>query len=576
MKKILFCLFIFFVNLTSAFAFDLQKNTYDGIYYVQNGLPEHYGSDSQFMFLMNGVTSYCVNVRQPIKSYNYNGVYLDNSIYSDEVLDYLNKVMYYGYDYPGHQNLYYYMATQALIWNKLTGYDISFYTERYGYGDFISVYNEIGVINSMVENHGKLPSFSNKILYYDDVESIELSDEFLSNYEIVSSNYDFVYIEGNSLKINNLSDYYGLITINFKNKNYRDDLSMYYFSGDSQEMISGGKLSDIYFSLSIQVNGSDLIINKKDLESGLFLKDSNTKFNVLNLDTNNYVYIDGVRDLSVDSEGILNIKNLDHGNYKIIEVSTDSFYSLAEPIVVNFNLYNIVDNSLSVDVYNSLIKSDLEIVKYGEVYDYEFGEADFINLSGVEFSLYSSSDLVLPDGRVIYSKDDLIGSSITDEFGKAYFNDLLVGDYYIVEDSNLDYEKIDNIDIFMDGDKSIDVYNYLKKGSINILKVDSSTMEGLSNVLFEVIHDGISIGVFETDVDGKINISDIPISTYLIKEVSSKDGYILDCSEYELDLNYEDEIVIKNDKIIELPNTYKNDFNLFYLFLGVLLLKRYL
>ena len=96
MKKILFCLFIFFVNLTSAFAFDLQKNTYDGIYYVQNGLPEHYGSDSQFMFLMNGVTSYCVNVRQPIKSYNYNGVYLDNSIYSDEVLDYLNKVMYDG------------------------------------------------------------------------------------------------------------------------------------------------------------------------------------------------------------------------------------------------------------------------------------------------------------------------------------------------------------------------------------------------------------------------------------------------------------------------------------------------
>lgn len=506
MKKFLFCFIVFFVNLSCAFSleFNLQKDTYDGIYYVQNGLPEHYGSDSQFMFFMNGVTSYCVNVRQPIKSYIYNGVLLDNSIYSDDVLDYLNKVMYYGYDYPGHQNILFYMATQSLIWNKLTGYDISFYTERYGYGTNVNIDNELNIINSMVSEHGKLPNFSNEILYYDDVDKIELYDSFLSNYEIVDSNYDFVSIDGDTLKIDNLSNYYGLININFKSKSYRFDSSLYYYSGDSQEMISGGKLEDIYFSLFIQVNGSDLIINKKDSESGLLLKNSNTIFNIINLDTDEYVEVNGIRDLKVNSNGFLKVENLKHGIYKIIEVSTDLNYSLSEPIVVDFDLNNISDNSLSVDFYNSLIKANLEIVKYGEVFDYERLESDFEKMSGITFSLYSSDDLVLPDGRIAYSSFELVDTATTDEFGKAYFNDLLVGNYYLVENSNSNYESIGNIDVYVNKDMSIDVYNYLKKDSINILKVDSSTLEGLPNVVFEVFHDDVSMGLFETNEKGKL------------------------------------------------------------------------
>lgn len=555
--------------------FNLNRNTYDGIYYVQNGLPEHYGSDSQFMFSMNGVTSYCVNVRQPIKSYNYNGVLLDNHIYDSDTLDYLNKVMYYGYDYPGHQDILFYMATQALIWNRLTGYDISFYTERYGYGNVVSIDNELNVINSLIDNHDKLPSFADKIMYYEDVDNIVLSDYFLSNYEIVDSNYDSIYIDNDKLVINNLSNYYGLINIKFKNKSYRNDMPMYYYSGDSQEMISGGKLSDIYFSLSIQVNGSDLIINKKDSESGLFLKDSNTIFNVLNLDNDSYIEIDGNRNLSVNSDGVLYLKNISHGKYKIMEVSSDSNYSLSDPIVINFDLSNIVDNSLSVDVYNSLIKSDLEIIKYGETFDYSNLEYSFENLSDIEFSLYSLDDLVLPDGRIIYSKDELVDRQRTDEFGHAYFPEILVGNYYLVESNLSEYASNDDLELYVNKNITLDVYNYLKKDSLNILKVDSNTNEGLSNVVFELFHDDVSMGIYETDLSGKIEILNIPIEEYLIKEIKTKDGYLLNDDELKIDLNLNNEIVVSNDKIVQLPNTYKNEFNLLniLLFIGILLLK---
>ena len=562
-------LFFSFTSVSALEGYPLDRQTYEGIYYVQNGLPEHYGSDNQFMFSFNGVSAYCVNVRRAIKSYSYDGVFLDNSIFNSDDLDYLNKVMYYGYDYPGHQNIYYYMATQSLIWNRLTGYDISFYTERYGYGNLIDISYELSEISNLVFNHGRLPEFANKVLYYDDVSSIVLSDDFLSNYEVVSSNYDNVYIDGNRLVVDGLSNYYGLININFKSKSYRDDVSMYYISGESQEMISGGRLEPVNFSLSLQVNGSDLIINKKDLESGLFLKNSNTSFNVLNMLDNSYVYVDGKKDLFVDSSGVLKISNLPHGKYKIIEVSTDSLYSLSEPVVVDFDLSNIVDNCLSVDFFNSVSLFDLDITKYGEVYDYSDNSYFFERLSDIEFSLVSSDDLYLNDGRLVYSKDEVVASSKTDLEGHIRFTDLIMGNYYLVENNLSSSYLYDEVDVFVDDNKSIDVYNYLKKKDYLIKKIDGDTNETLSGVSFEVFDDDGVVGIFTTDINGEISLN-LPISNYSIQEVSTIDGYIL--STDVLDLS--DEVIVENYKYIVLPNTYKNDFNFIYLIFGLILLKR--
>ena len=77
-----------------------------------------------------------------IKSYEYLGIPLKETSYSSDIIEYINDIIYYGYDYPGHQTERYYIATQALIWEQTSPYKIEFYTERYGYGEYIDVSKE--------------------------------------------------------------------------------------------------------------------------------------------------------------------------------------------------------------------------------------------------------------------------------------------------------------------------------------------------------------------------------------------------------------------------------------------------
>lgn len=83
-------------------------------------------------------------------------------------------------------------------------------------------------------------------------------------------------------------------------------------------------------------------------------------------------------------------------------------------------------------------------------------------------------------------------------------------------------------------------------------KVDSKTKEGLDNVEFELLDKNKrSIKKVKTDKNGNIIITDILEGRYYLKEIKSKEGYILDNKEIEVDIKYQEniEIEISNKKI---------------------------
>lgn len=551
-RKILFLLVIilsllWIPKVGASNKYNLVKETYENIYYVQNGMPDHYGSDSQFKFTLNGTTAFCMDPIAPITKYEYDGVQLSSTSYDRETQDYLNKIIYYGYDYPNHQNERYYMATQALIWERISNYLIEFYTERYGYGEYIDVSNEKNEIISLINNHDYVLSFANKTYNYDLIDYLEFKDDNLNNFEISESSWDNITIEDNKLKLFNLQNFVGTINIKLKKKMYRNDNPMYYYEDGTQSMITGGKLGDIETSFSIKVNGAKIKINKVASNSMLPIKNANIKFNIINTKTNEYVYVNGTKDIPINTEGYLITNPIPYGEYNVVEVETDEQYQLNETpslITVNQDTIN-EDNIYEINFYNDLKKGNINIVKI---------DKDSKNpIPRVEFELYALNDIRTNDGILHYSRNQLIENGMTDENGLLTFGNLIYGDYYIKELNPIEgYIKDNNLyEIYLRNQNyNIIVENELEKGSIVIQKygqiIDNDANEyklkELENVEYKLIANediispvgtiyykkGDTVSIKNTDKNGIINFSDLILGDYCFIETKTLDGYQLD------------------------------------------------
>ena len=105
------------------------------------------------------------------------------------------------------------------------------------------------------------------------------------------------------------------------------------------------------------------------------------------------------------------------------------------------------------------------------------------------------------------------------------------------------------------------LYNYLKKSDLIITKIDANTGNTLKNVYFEILNGNKSLGIYETDEFGLIKLENLPLAKYKIKEIKTNDNYVLDTKVKTIDLNTQNEIVIKNKKKVKLPNTLNNDYS---------------
>ena len=115
-------------NVTKANETTLIKDKFDNThtyYYDSNQGRYRYLLTSKYIF--EDSVAYCIELGKPIDSFNY--VFsssFDGSNLSKEDIDYIKLAAYYGYNYPGHESDNYYLATQDIIWKRLSNVSVKY------------------------------------------------------------------------------------------------------------------------------------------------------------------------------------------------------------------------------------------------------------------------------------------------------------------------------------------------------------------------------------------------------------------------------------------------------------------
>ena len=197
-------------------------------------------SNTVTMFQMQDRIAYCIEPGVEIDE-KYYDIYTDWSKvnFSDDLKSLLEKLGYYGYEYPGHQTNYYYIAAQELIWKAVRpDIEVTWTTGENMTGNVIDISKEKEEILKLVESHDLKPSFSEQ-LFKDEVgKTLVLEDKnnVLDDYDISESKYHKVVKENNKLTITLNNEEVLEETLTLTKKHYDEAPLLVYSKGDSQKL----------------------------------------------------------------------------------------------------------------------------------------------------------------------------------------------------------------------------------------------------------------------------------------------------------------------------------------------------
>ena len=235
-----------------------------------------------------------------------------------------------------------------------------------------------------------------------------------------------------------------------------------------------------------------------------------------------------IKKLITDKNGEVQLENLDIGIYKLKEIKTNNEYILNEneiQLEIQWNKQTIVE------VQNEHKKGSLKIIKK----DMENKE---IKLEGVEFELYND-------------KKELIKKLITDKNGEVQVENLDIGTYTLKEVKTNEQYILNNeqiqIEIQWNKENILEVQNARKKGSLKIIKQDIENREiKLEGVEFELYNiEGKCIEKLTTNQNGEIQVENLDIGTYTLKEVKTNDKYILNNEDIQIKIEWNKQTLLE-------------------------------
>ena len=198
------------------------------------------------------------------------------------------------------------------------------------------------------------------------------------------------------------------------------------------------------------------------------------------------------------------------------EGSIEQFYLDANGKVVSFTYTN------------DPARGSIKIIKKNDDGEY---------LSGVEFTLYDADKQAIKTGT-------------TDENGVLVFDGLPIGDYWYAETSELPgYIPNHNLMAARVGyHTAVDehtVTNYKAHGHIRVIKSDENGSP-LAGVHFKLFNEaGSFIDEGDTDTEGKLVFSMLPIGKYFVQETATLDGFVLDDTPIPIELSNDGDVVTK-------------------------------
>lgn len=333
-----------------------------------------------------------------------------------------------------------------------------------------------------------------------------------------------------------------------------------------------------------------LKVIKIDKDSKKVIKRANIKFKIYDIDNNEYVkqtitypFSKTIDTFETNENGVLMTPYpLHSGHYKLEEVeqSIDGYLWNKESIdfYIGDKSTFITDNEFGVlfevRFENKQVKGEVEVKKLGEEMIIENNSFKYkeIELENIQFDLYAGEDIISGDGTIIYEKNELIGSYSTNNNGVIKIEDLYLGQYYLIEtktnsehvlDKEKHYFELKYKDSYTEiVSISLSYKNYLKKGSIEISKVDISDDKPLPNTKIEVYTKNDEL-IFsgKTDKEGKISIDNLKEGLYYFVEKEAPEGYTLNDEKmyFEISNNKTTKCTLKDKKIKSIVKIHKVD-----------------
>ncbi len=518
----------------------LKVDTQDGVFYTMTGSDGYFSADPYAYYTMDGKTVYCIEQGVRLDGRFYHGEEgFVNSPLPLEINRRIELIGHYGYDYPGHQTQHYRMATQALIWEAITGYDVTFWTENYGWGDYIDVSYEREQIMALVNNHGVKPSFEgqtfNAILNQELV--IEDNNYRVNEFEVYNSNGNDVRIENNKVYVTAKS--VGQTSVKFAKKNYDSATTFFYVADDgySQKLAFFRSSDPLGTTLNLNVVGGKIKIKKIDNDTKGCITGLNSQYTLVGArygvyDSNNNL----VDTLTIGNDCTVTSKELPYGTYKIRELSAPQGYELdPKTYTAIINSTNVVEVVLKENV----IKNYISILKQ---YDYVDGNTTFLNAeANITFEIYNQNNT-------------LYATIVTDKNGYASL-DIPYGVWRFHQvNTHIGFEKIYDFYITVNDDSEKEQYynilNNKLSAYLKVVKIDSETGNtiAIADTTFKILNidtnqyvsqfvSGKVYDTFKTDSDGVMTTYlKLESGNYRLIEIASPHNYLINTDGLEFSI----------------------------------------
>ena len=278
------------------------------------------------------------------------------------------------------------------------------------------------------------------------------------------------------------------------------------------------------------------------------------------------------QNITTDETGSATINNLYLGVYSVKEMNAPEDYinhGETKTVTLSSTDQSVETIFSSVTFMNDRQKAKVSVSKL---------DSDTRKpLDGGKYGIYASEDISDADGKVIVKKDALIEVVTTGEDGSAVFSaDLPINySYYVKEVQAPENYFRNNEDVYSfrftytnQSEAAVSFsHTFLNErvdAQIQLIKVDKetgqaqgdATLDGAVYGLYareDIVHPdgatgvlykaGIQVASLTTDEDGKAFVENLYLGHYYIKEISPSSGYLVDETEYDLNLTSEGDTV---------------------------------
>lgn len=270
----------------------------------------------------------------------------------------INLLIYYGYGYKNHTNIKWYGITQYLIWKQVDPVSKIFFVNPSTNKPDDLYRTEINEIELLISNHLTKPNFIKDYVIDDEtILNIE-SNIDLSNYEI-ETNIPYEIID-NNIKFNKLKEGEYTFKIKHINNRFNIDYGLYYHK-DGQDVIVPGYslIYDISYEFKVKVVKPSITLDKSNSITGEKLSGA-----VYGIYQNNKL----IKKITTNKKGTV-ITNLTFGEYIIKEITPPKGYKLDNneyKVKIDENNTNVslslVDDKIIIKIPDTGLYSNKRII----------------------------------------------------------------------------------------------------------------------------------------------------------------------------------------------------------------------